>query len=163
MRTWGVVAIVAIALLAPATTAGAATCADASLAVSASNTSKVEAALRCLVNQERAKRGRKALKSSSTLNKLALDHSKDMDRRHYFSHETPAGTTAKQRVDRSSYKGTYVAENIGRGGTSAEAMMAVWMKSKQHRENILSSKATQIGAGVVASGPLYTLVFAKGA
>jgi uncharacterized protein YkwD len=156
-------AVCAAALLSSAAPAGAAGCSDATLALNAQNAPQVEAAIVCLVNEERAKRKRKSLTRQSTLAKVARAHSTDMGKKGYFSHDNQQGKTPRQRVTAAGYKGTYIAENVGFGLDTATAMVATWMNSSQHRANILSKKATQIGLGAFVSdrGNLYTAVFGR--
>jgi uncharacterized protein YkwD len=43
------------------------------------------------------------------------------------------------------------AENIGRGAVSAERMVALWMRSRRHRANLLDARFTRIGVGAAQS------------
>ncbi len=91
------------------------------------------------------------------LEKAARSHSEDMIRRDYFSHNTKGrGETADERIKRFGYtpQGNdfyMVGENIALGsGTygEPESRMRAWMKSPDHRHNILNGKFREIGIGV---------------
>jgi uncharacterized protein YkwD len=92
-----------------------------------------------------------------TLEKTARDHSEDMIRKDYFSHDTKGrNETAEQRIKRFGYTPQgfsfyMVGENIAYGsGTYGEpnSIMNSWMKSTDHRHNILNGKYREIGIGV---------------
>ncbi len=86
------------ALIATAAPAGAqaATCAGADVAPSASNLPKARRATLCLVNAERARRGRVALRFNRELAKAANAYAQDMVRRGFFSHVLADGLDARQ-------------------------------------------------------------------
>ncbi|HEX6710820.1 MAG TPA: CAP domain-containing protein [Rubrobacter sp.] len=91
------------------------------------------------------------------LERAARDHSDDMIRKDYFSHNTKGrNETAEQRIKRfgytpQGYSFYMVGENIAYGsGTYGEpnSIMNSWMKSPDHRHNILNGKYREIGIGV---------------
>lgn len=102
-----------------------------------------------LVNAERAKAGCPALTLNTRLSAAAQAHSEDMALRNYFSHTSPDGTSASQRVTDAGYDWRMTAENIAAGQTSASAVMAAWMGSTGHRANILNCGYAEIGIGHV--------------
>ena len=61
-----------------------------------------------------------------------------------FGHTRPNGESCFTVLN-GSYLST--GENIAAGQTSASAVVAAWMNSSGHRENILSSGFTQLGVG----------------
>ena len=80
-----------------------------------------------------------------------------MIRRDYFSHDTKGrNETAEARIKRfgytpQGYSYYMVGENIAYGsGTYGEpdSIMNSWMKSTDHRHNILNGKYREIGIGV---------------
>jgi uncharacterized protein YkwD len=92
-----------------------------------------------------------------TLQKAAREHSTDMIRKDYFSHDTKGrNETAEARIKRFGYTPRgynfyMVGENIAYGsGTYGEpnSIMNSWMKSQDHRHNILNGKYREIGIGV---------------
>lgn len=129
-----------------------------------------------LVNAERRKHKLPALDWDGKLALIAANHSRDMARRNYLSHDSPEGQDFIQRYRQGGYKcevrvGRIVhtgAENIALGRlynttrtvngvayydwNSAEAIarqtVEGWMKSAGHRENILTPHWKREGIGV---------------
>jgi uncharacterized protein YkwD len=67
----------------------------------------------------------------------AARHSLDMAARDYFSHLSPDGTNFLQRVAAEGYTSSPLAENIGAGYGSVNAVMASWLSSAVHCRNIM--------------------------
>lgn len=101
-----------------------------------------------LVNTERAKAGCPAVTSNAKLAGAALGHSQDMASRDYFSHDTPEGVSAAQRLTDSGYKWSTMGENIAYGQSSAQSVMTAWMNSSGHKANILNCAFKEIGVGL---------------
>jgi len=128
------------------------------------------------VNAERTKRKLPTLAWDGKLARIATDHSRDMARRHYVSHDSPEGHGFPHRYREGGYTcritvGLIIhtgAENIALGRlyntmrtingiayydwNSAQdiARLTVdgWMKSRGHRENILGPQWKREGIGV---------------
>ena len=95
----------------------------------------------------------------------------------FFAHESPDGGTLVDRLTAVGYLGGddawVVGENIGWGQASlatARSMVAAWMNSPGHRENLLSADYTQVGLGLALGTPTdqtwgatYTTDFGAGA
>ena len=88
-----------------------------------------------------------ALRVDSDLRDAARAHSIDMAQRDYFSHTTPEGLTFDQRIRDSGYRGQPVAENIAAGQRSPSSVVAAWMASAGHCQNIMRSSARDVGVG----------------
>jgi uncharacterized protein YkwD len=110
-----------------------------------------------LHNQARTSRGKPALCVHSALTYAARAHSQDMPNRDYFSHTSPNGKTVKQRLqsfgytfNRSSYYtyGENLAWGSGNPYATADYLFKGWMKSKQHKRNILRDSFREVGIGV---------------
>lgn len=114
------------------------------------------AAVVTLVNSERAANGCGALRVDSQLTSAAQEHSEDMDARDYMSHDNPEGEGPGDRAERHGY-GSWGAENVAKGQTSAEQVMDAWMNSPGHRDNILNCDLVAIGVG--ESGNAWTQKF----
>ncbi len=80
------------------------------------------------------------------LGAAALDHSSDMARQKYFSHEGKDGSTVGERARRAGYLWRRISENIAVGMPSAEQAMAGWLASPGHCANIMSLQLTEMGA-----------------
>ena len=129
-------------------------------------------------NSERQHMGIPALARIQDIDMIARNHSTDMSERGYFEHDTPEGLDPTDRGNRAGYSclkdyGSYytegLAENIMQshtyssymtvGVTSsyvwyddeetiAKEIVAGWMNSPGHRENILERAYDRIGIGV---------------
>jgi uncharacterized protein YkwD len=102
-----------------------------------------------LVNRIRSHHGLRRLRASRTLAHAASDHTGDMLRSDYLSHNSADGTSMATRVRR--YTGArWVGENIAvtssRRGV-ARRVVRMWMASPTHRAVLLSPKSRRIGVG----------------
>lgn len=115
-----------------------------------------------LANVERAKNGCGPLSDDPKLKTAALGHSKDMAARDYFSHTSPEGGSAGDRITAAGYSWSTWGENIARGQQTPESVMEAWMNSPGHKANILNCSFTALGVGVhiASGGPWWTQNFA---
>jgi uncharacterized protein YkwD len=144
---------------APGASADAA-CPGSDLQPSAANLVQVEAATLCLVNEQRAQNGLGALTANSVLQAAALQHSQDMVKNDFFSHDSSSGEDFEDRILRFNYAPPNVqwvaGENIAWGTLSLatpDAIVVSWMNSPEHRANILGSDYKELGVGVVPATP----------
>ena len=103
-----------------------------------------------LINDFRAQNGQPALGRDGRLDTAALNHSRDMANRGFFSHNTPEGGTPDQRIAAAGYSFSWWGENIYKsapGDATAQSAFTSWVNSSGHRANMLSSNFTQIGIG----------------
>ena len=100
------------------------------------------------MNQERATASLPALTYNDPLAQVAYDHSWDMDKRDFFDHVNPDGDDPFDRMTNQGVSYSWAGENIAAGQSTAASVMAAWMGSSGHRDNILSSNFTEIGIGV---------------
>jgi len=121
--------------------------------------SRAETRILVLMNSERANEGLPALALDAQLSKLARAHSADMIARDFFDHKNPDGCSSSCRANNADYSWSAIGENIYMTegydlSAEAEAAMVVdgWMHSDGHRANILGSKYTNTGVGVVVQG-----------
>lgn len=89
------------------------------------------------VNEERAKAGLSPLTMSAELTGAACVRANEIVE--VFSHTRPDGTKW------STVSSMAYGENIAKGQRSAEHVMAAWMSSQGHRENILRASYGSIG------------------
>jgi uncharacterized protein YkwD len=154
-----VLAAAAAAALPPS--AFAAGCPGANLTPKQGNIAQVDAAVLCLVNAERERRGESALVPNASLAEAAEGHSADMAGRDYFSHVSPGGSTPLDRIRAAGYipdpeAGYAVGENIAWGTmwlATPQAIVAAWMASPEHRANILDPAYRESGVGVAPHAP----------
>jgi uncharacterized protein YkwD len=88
------------------------------------------------------------LQGSGTLDSVAADHAADMARHDYFEHVDLQGNTPADRVRDSGYREKLVGENIAYGPTSAEEVVAGWLHSTGHCENIMDPRFVEMGVAV---------------
>jgi uncharacterized protein YkwD len=132
-----------------------------SSAVAKAYLADLEAALLVAVNAERAKAKCPALHNNPKLALAARDHSVDMAIHGVFDHTGSDGSDPAGRMKADGYDTSYGwAENIAWGYTSVAAVMAGWMASKPHRDNILNCGMRSSGVGVVRS-PLGTIYWTQ--
>jgi uncharacterized protein YkwD len=85
------------------------------------------------------------VKANAALTLAAQRHARDMARQNYFSHEAPDGSTPPERATRAGYGWRKVGENIAAGQSSAQEVVAGWLKSPGHCENIMDPAYTEMG------------------
>jgi uncharacterized protein YkwD len=117
----------------------------------------VQAALE-RINALRAEAGAGPLTLDAALGQAAQGHARDMAAENYFSHTSPDGRTAAERVTASGYRWSAVAENIASGQADWSATIDGWMGSSEHRANMLNPTYEEVGLG--RSEQLYVANFA---
>ncbi len=71
-----------------------------------------------------------------------------MAERDFFDHCDPDTKSLPwKRVEGAGYLWQAVAENVAAGQADVESVVEGWMESRGHRENLLSSRYTEAGAG----------------
>jgi uncharacterized protein YkwD len=129
----------------------------------------------CLLNIERQKHGRPALRMQPTLGKVATRYSRSMASNDFFSHVSPGGSNLTSRVKRTGYMkrahSWMLGENLAWGTgkvSSPRTTVDAWMHSAGHRSNILNGKFKEIGIGIAVgtptkndSGATYTTDFGR--
>jgi uncharacterized protein YkwD len=118
-----------------------------------------------LINAERQKNGLSALTVNSLLATAAEGHSADMACNSMLSHSGSDGSYVNTRIAAAGYSASYTEEIIYAGG-SPQTAFDWWMSDKLHRDAILSTKSTEMGAGYAylsssAYGGYFTVDFAS--
>lgn len=111
-------------------------------------------------NEVRIKEGLTPLSYSYALSRIGSLHSSDMVARDFFSHENPDGCTLTCRFSLAAFPAYAWAENIVvvehadmlTDEEIARQVIASWLASGPHRENILSSTYTHEGIGIAEDG-----------
>jgi hypothetical protein len=104
-----------------------------------------------LTNFVRQKAGLPALRLSTRLGQVALNHARDMAANNYFSHTGLNGSQSWDRAKAAGYHYSYIAENISAGHATPRKTILSWMNSPGHRKNILNPNYTEIGFGYAYS------------
>ncbi|RLQ96240.1 hypothetical protein D9X91_08110 [Falsibacillus albus] len=105
-----------------------------------------------LVNKERAKAGVSPLSLASDVTNVAQVKAEDMMDNNYFSHTSPKYGDPFEMLNHFGIHWTAAGENIAAGQTTPESVMASWMASTGHRENILNPDFKEIGIGFTKGG-----------
>lgn len=85
------------------------------------------------------------LQPSLTLDRVAAEHAADMARHDYFEHVDLHGNTPADRVRAAGYREKLVGENIAYGPSSADEVVAGWLHSAGHCENIMDPRFLETG------------------
>jgi uncharacterized protein YkwD len=136
-------------------------CVDADLRPNPSDLARIRAAILCLVNRERMARGERPLRANGRLERAAQGYSEEMSLRGFFGHIGRRGATPLRRVRAGGYiyssrVGYELGENIGWGTlwmATPRAIVAAWMASPGHRENILDPRYRDTAVGVSPRAP----------
>ena len=99
------------------------------------------------VNVERQKRGLTPLSVDPNLTAAANIRAKEITEK--FSHTRPNGSRAVT-VSNFAY-----AENIARGQKTPDKVMAAWLTSYGHRQNMLRASYGSIGVSCIRVGNIY--------
>src|SRR3989344_2946989 len=99
-----------------------------------------------LTNEERVKVGLKTFRLNGKLNQAALERAKKIIEFDEFAHEaTKSGLTYVEAIGQANYWNVTKGENLAEGYFSSSQVVAGWMRSKGHRENILNPEFQDIG------------------
>jgi hypothetical protein len=126
-----------------------------------------------LLNSARAKEQLAPLVIQPQLNQAAIWHVENMALRslqdgyeigHAHTLDGVSMPTLSSRMDGVGYPYRSVRENIAYGYPTAEALVAGWMSSPGHRENILAEDVQEVGIAIADDEegvPFYCVVFAS--
>lgn len=109
------------------------------------------AALTDATNAQRSANNESGLKLNDKLSQAAAAKARDMVAKNYWSHDSPSGETPWQFIIESGYGYNKAGENLAYGFNDAGGVLAAWMNSPEHRENVLDSDYTEVGFGVAQS------------
>jgi uncharacterized protein YkwD len=121
---------------------------SASLPARASDEINVSQVLR-VMNEYRAAAGVPALRHDSRLELAARDRMRHMEDEAYWSHLSPNGLSPFIWIKARAYQYTAAGENLAAGFETARLLVASWMESKGHRENILSADYADCGIAII--------------
>ncbi|AMV29689.1 Cysteine-rich secretory protein family protein [Gemmata sp. SH-PL17] len=116
-----------------------------------------------LTNAERKKADLQPLKPNPQLMEAARGHAQNMAKQDKLEHVLDDKTPA-DRTKAAGYKSGTIGENIAWNQKSAKDVVAGWMDSEMHRDNILKKDYTEIGVAVAKNEkgePYWVQVFGK--
>lgn len=127
-----------------------------------------------LVNEARARGGvcgnvsfpvSGPLRYDAVLERAATKHSEDMNAANELGHVSPvggiynpAGSVLRDRINREGYSWSVIGENVAWNYPSVPELVAAWLESPHHCENILNPEFTEVGFG--KAGTYWTQNFA---
>jgi uncharacterized protein YkwD len=107
------------------------------------------------INRVRAAHGLGPLRASPRLSAAASQHSREMARRGYFSHDSANGGAFWRRIEHfypsAGYRSWSVGENLLWSSPDVDAAGAIkmWMGSPEHRANLLNASWREVGLSAV--------------
>lgn len=101
-------------------------------------------------NQDRVAANLAPLAENPILTAAAQQKANDMAAKGYFSHTSPEGLTPWHWFQKVGYAYTYAGENLAVNFSDSNDVTNAWMRSPDHRANILNPNYTQIG---IATAP----------
>jgi len=104
-----------------------------------------------LVNEERRNAGLQPLVWDDRLLPIARQHSEEMFRLKYFSHQSPVSGSPFDRLKAAGITYSRAGENLAYAQSVTVAFRGL-MDSQGHRENILRPEFTRIAIGVISAG-----------
>ncbi|HEX7298233.1 MAG TPA: CAP domain-containing protein [Solirubrobacteraceae bacterium] len=120
----------------------------------------VRAATLCLMNAQRTARGLGRLRDQPSLAAGATRYARQMVRQRFFDHTSPGGSTMVSRIKATSYLRDVVSWSVGENlawgtGTMASprATVQAWMRSADHRANLLNRSFADVGIGIAEGAP----------
>lgn len=84
------------------------------------------------------------------LEKAAVDHAADMNKRRYFSHQSKDGRKIQDRIMNAGYtfkgfRSFVIGENIAFGQETIEEVQNGWFKSEGHCRNLMNPEFKEVG------------------
>jgi uncharacterized protein YkwD len=102
------------------------------------------------VNRARHEQGLSSLKWDDALASAARKHAERMAKQVALSHQFSGEPSLPTRVSQTGVRHSWLSENVAEG-TSASDLHQQFMKSPNHRANILDSDMDTVGIGVAES------------
>jgi hypothetical protein len=102
-------------------------------------------------NQARTENQLPALKLNKKLNTAAQTKAVDMVKKNYWSHTTPEGKEPWVFINNADYTYKKAGENLAYGFSNPNQVLAGWLNSPSHRENVLDRNYQDIGFGYANS------------
>lgn len=102
-----------------------------------------------LTNKERDKSGAADLSLNNKLSIAASNKAKDMFANQYWAHTSPSGIEPWHWFIDADYRYAVAGENLAKDFTSAESIITAWMRSAEHRDNLLDEDYQDVGFAIV--------------
>jgi uncharacterized protein YkwD len=82
---------------------------------------------------------------SPVLAQVALTYARDMAAHDYMDHTGRDGSTPAQRITQAGYRWSEIGENLARGITTPERLVAGWLGSPEHCANLMQPAYREAG------------------
>ncbi len=105
--------------------------------------------LNSLSNQERTNAGLAPLVLNGQLNSAAAAKAADMFAKDYWAHVAPDGTTPWSFIYAAGYNYSVAGENLAKGFNTSSGVVAGWMASQLHKDNVLNTSYQDVGYAAV--------------
>lgn len=102
-----------------------------------------------LTNIQRQNAGLDVVKENKELDAAALAKASDMFAKGYWAHVSPTGTEPWYFITQAGYKYQHAGENLARDFSNPKDIVAAWMASPTHKQNLLDSRYQDIGVAVM--------------
>ena len=96
-------------------------------------------------NEARQADGEVPLQLDDRLTKAAYLKAQDMFAKQYWAHDAPDGTQPWKWLGDVNYQYDEAGENLAKGFVTDTATVAAWLKSPEHRANVLKPTYSQVG------------------
>ena len=127
------------------------------LGMAQSKTASPERQLFDATNRERVAHGLPALQWNDALAVAARKHAGEMAHKEALSHQFPGEPSLPSRVKQAGAHFSWLSENVALG-TNTSLIHAAFVKSPQHRANILDTDMNVMGVGIVErNGQLFAV------
>jgi uncharacterized protein YkwD len=142
----GAVAVgsLSLILVVPLASAGQRPCRYGRTPIARARHAEMQNAVVCLINRQRRRHGLPALRANSELDRSAQGWTNAMVSRRDFTH----GSDFSARISAVGFHWSNAGENIATGYETPVAVVAAWMASTGHCQNILSPTFREVGTGV---------------
>ncbi len=100
-------------------------------------------------NQKRAAAGVGSLQIDGQLSAAAAAKAADMLANQYWAHTSPQGRDPWSFIVAAGYNYLFAGENLARDFGDSASVVAAWMNSPTHRDNLLNSRYKDVGFAVV--------------
>lgn len=121
-----------------------------------------------LMNDYRSEQGLLPLHQDARLTRAAEDRMRDMADGGWWSHESPSGVSPFVWLTARDYPYAFAGENLACGFETARLLVASWMESPGHRENILGQQFDDCGIAILegstrgpANGKSIVVIFGR--
>jgi uncharacterized protein YkwD len=122
---------------------GAPTCVGAHARLGRISHTATESAVVCLLNVQRGHQGLPPVRGNPQLDDSAQGWTNTMVHDRAFSHGSDFGA----RISAVGFRWSRIGENIADGFRTPSGVVAAWMRSTGHCENILNPQFREVGAG----------------